>query len=220
MFGLEIAATGLLHLAAMDVQCRVKSDPKVLVQPMRSIVQYDFTKHRQELETFNIDTVSPYGPNHHAKIGGLMSGEIRVESRVRMMQEKYKHAGVGCLHIESVDVIVHVDPTIYVASEFKKGTCEHKAIIEHEKRHVKVDADMATKYAGIIREEIKARIKEIGASFGPYKIADLKKVQDQIQAQFDEIVTSKTQQMTEERHLLQQNLDTAEEYKKVSDQCR
>ncbi len=219
MFGLDIAVAGLLQLASMDVSCRVKAAPKVLVQPMRSVVQYDYSKYKEELQTFEIDTVSPYGPGHDAKIGGLMSGEIRVESRVRMMHEKYAHAGKGCVHIDTIDVIVHVNPTIYVAREFKKGTCEHKAIVEHEKKHVKVDADVAAKYAAIIREQLKAKLIEIGSTFGPVPLSKLDDVQKRVQAELDKVVTSNTDQMTAERRELQQSIDTAEEYRRVSNQC-
>ncbi len=220
MFGLDLAVIGLLELASINIECRVKAEPKVMVQPLRSVVQYDFSKYKAELQTFDIDTVSPYGRDHRAKVGGLMSGEIRVESRVKLMHEKYRHAGKGCIHIDTIDVIVHVHPTIFVAKEFKKGTCEHKAIIEHEKKHVKVDAQIATKYAVLIREQLKAKIDEIGATFGPYNLSNMSKMQKKIQGAFDEVVTSKTDQMTEERRVLQQNIDTAEEYRRVANQCR
>lgn len=218
MLGLELIVGGLLELASAG-GCGKQKMPHILSEPLVAVAKVDYTKGRDDLKNFDIDTVSPYGPRHHAKIGGLMSGEIRVESRVRFMQEKYPARGAGCVHIDSIDLIVHVNPTIYVAREYARGTCQHDAILEHERQHVKTDVAIARKYAATLKNMMSAHLRSSGYSFGPYPIETMTAAQERIQNQLQALIMRNNEVMTRERKAEQQKLDSLEEYNRVSAQC-
>ncbi len=219
MIGLELVMGGLLELASIG-SCAKQKVPPVMAAPLVSTATYDLTKSRDELQGFEIDTVSPYGPSHRAKIGGLMSGEIRVESRIRFMQEKYPARGAGCVHIDSIDLIVHVKPTIYVAREFAKGTCQHNAILAHEKKHIEIDSAIAKKHAADLKELINSYLRQKGYSYGPYPIETLVKAQERLQSELQAVIERSNQAMTDSRRRQQQQLDSLEEYQRVAAQCR
>ncbi len=210
---------GLLELAAAG-GCATPKAPGILSEPVVKTTRYDFSRSRDSLEGFSIDTVSPYGPGHQAKIGGLMSGEIRVQTRIRFMQEKHPARGRGCVHIDNVDLIIHVSPTIYVASEYKQGTCQHKAIIEHEKQHVQIDTDIARRHAVDLKNVITAHLRSSGYSFGPFPIESLPQAQERVQAQIHTLVEAHNKEMTRDRMARQQQLDSLDEYERVAAQCR
>jgi hypothetical protein len=219
MIGLELVMGGLLQLAAAG-ECRAQKAPHILSEPLTGAISYNYTKSRNDLQGFNIDTVSPYGPEHNAKIGGLMSGEIRVESRVRFVQERYPARGSGCVHVDSVDMIVHVEPTIYIASEYAKGTCQHNAITAHEKQHVQTDIAIAKKYAAILKDKVAAYLRRAGYSYGPFPIEKMEDAQRRIQDDIHAMIQQNNDQMTHERKRLQQKIDSLEEYERVAAQCK
>lgn len=218
MTGLELVMGGLLHMAAAG-GCGKQKMPNILAEPLSSVVEYDFSKSRAQLQSFDIDTVSPYGPEHRAKVGGLMSGEIRVESRIRFMQEKYPARAAGCIHVDSIDIIVHVNPTIYVASEYPKGTCQHNAIVEHEKKHVQTDIAIARKYATQIKQKLGGYLMKNGYSYGPFPIERLEDAQAKVQNSIQTLVKQNNEGMTAERTSLQQQIDSLQEYQRVAAQC-
>lgn len=220
MTGLELLAGGLLQLAAAGGQCKQYKAPHVSVHPLTHAVEYDYSRSRDDLRSFDIDTISPYGPDHHAKIGGLMSGEIRVESRLRFMQEKYPARGAACIHLETLDLIVHVEPTIYIASEYPKGTCQHNAISAHEKQHVQVDMAIAKKYADILKGKVEGYLRRASVTRGPFPIEKINAEQASVQEDIAAIIEANNNAMTDERKRLQQRLDTLEEYEKVAAQCK
>lgn len=219
MIGLEMVAGGLLHLAAADITCRPRRIPTILITPLRTTVSYDFTKSRDQLGAFDIDTVSPYGRGHNVKVGGLMEGEIRVESRVGQVQETYKYINKACVHIDSVTIIVHSDPVIYVAREYAKGSCEQKAVIDHEKKHVEIDRKIVNEFAGRLENKIRLHLKNTGYVFGPYPVSGLIDHQKKIQGELDQIVKDETEEMTAARQKAQQALDNADEYERVRLMC-
>ncbi len=219
MLGLELMAGGLLHLAAADISCKPRKLPTVLVTPLRTAVRYNFSTPREKLGQFDIDTISPYGKGRDVKVGGLMEGEIRVESRVGQVQETYKYHKQACVHLDSVTIIVHSDPVIYVASEYAKGSCEQRAIVDHEKKHVEIDRAIVNEFAGRLENKIRIHLRNTGYVFGPYPTAGLSARQRSIQDGIDQIVKDETKKMTDARQKAQQAIDNAQEYERVRLVC-
>lgn len=219
MFGLELLAGGLLHLAAANGCMMQPNPPKVLVQPLRSVTKYDLSKTPDELKKFDIDTISPYGKGHREKIGGLMRGELRLESRVKFMQEKRPWLKNACLHIESVDIIIHMNPTIYIDKKYPKGSCEYNAIAVHERGHVDIDARIVKQYSALIRRDIKDLFQKYGGSFGPYPLSRINAEQKQAQKVLNDIVETRSAEMSAQRRVKQQGHDTQAEYQNVRRKC-
>lgn len=219
MFGLDIMMAGVLQLASFDVQCRTSPAPRITVSPKQSTIQYDFSKSKDDLGEFDIDTISPYGPQHKTHVGGLMAGEIAIEQRVEFTNEIYERLGVACTAIKSIEVSIKMDPTIYIANEFKKGSCKFNAILVHEKKHVRVDQKIVNKYAQLIGDDLKRAIKNKGVQFGPLRESEIEKIQAEIQKTLADTLTRRRDQMNEERSWDQQAIDTKEEYDSIAAQC-
>jgi len=223
IFGLEVASVGLLHLAASGrtpfIECTPKIVPKIKVLPSKSEVKYDFTKSKYDLERFDIDTVSPYQRHQKTHVGGLMSGKIQLTYQTEFMQETYDRYQMGCVYIKQINVKMHIEPTIYVASDHKRGTCRHEAILAHEKKHVREDQLIVNKYARIIGNDIKAALNASGYSFGPYSTRDIPARQERLQGKLEQLVKTRHNQMESERQKRQQAIDSLQEYERVRKVC-
>src|SRR5690606_30437957 len=105
IFGLEGLGAGLLYLtaAAGGVTCKAQVPPPVRVVPSKSAVTYDHARSQAELDKIQIDTVNPYGLKRETHVGGLMSGEIRVEHQIGFVQERYEQLNQACLYYDSID---------------------------------------------------------------------------------------------------------------------
>ncbi len=224
MFGLEILAAGMLYLAPTpvlaSVECHAKSAPKINVLPTKSIVKYDFSKTKPELNKVDVDTVSPYGPNHKTYVSGLMSGSIQVKHQVSFIHETYDQLGKGCLYLKEVQIKVHIDPTIFIAKEYPKGSCMHNAVLTHERKHVREDQLIVNKYTNIIGKAVARVVNSQGAGFGPYDIARLPFVQQNVQNSLHKVVTKYTNKMNKERQQRQQAIDNLEEYESIGKRCK
>ena len=201
------------------VECKPKIAPQVRVVPYKSNVRYDFSKSKAELNSFNVDTISPYGPRHKTTVSGLMSGAIKVEHRVSFVHETYDQVGQGCLYLKSVDVKVKIDPTIYIAREHKQGSCMHTAVLVHERKHVREDQLIVNKYTSILEKRMEAAVEAQGYAFGPYETARMPFVQENIQNALHRIVQHYNDEMNEERRERQQAIDNIEEYESIGARC-
>lgn len=219
MFGLDLMVVGLVHLASTDVQCRQRISPSVKVTPTQSVIKYDFSKSQDELAQFDIDTISPYDNSVVTHVGGLMAGEIQIEQRIQFVQEIYERVGKGCIHIKDVEVNISMDPTIYIANKHKKGTCKFNEIMEHEKKHVRVDQIVVNRYAKLIGQDVKKSLQTRGVKFGPLDQSELERVQNEIQDSLAKVITRRQDQMSYERKHKQQAVDSKEEYDRISHTC-
>lgn len=223
MLGMELIMAGMLHLAPTpvlaEVKCVAKTVPKINVLPSKSRVSYDFTKTKAQLNSVDVDTVSPYGPQHKTNVSGLMSGSIQVKHQVSFMHETYDQLDQGCIYLKSIDVKIHIDPTIFIASEYPKGSCMHNAVLGHERKHVREDQLIVNKYSNIVGKALYSMVKSQEAAFGPYEKARMPFVQQNIQNSLNTIVKKYNQKMNEERQQRQQAIDSLEEYESIGERC-
>ena len=223
MFGLEAIVAGWLGFAAtpvnIEVECHPKMPPRVEIVPSKNRVRYDFTKSKAQLNTVDIDTVSPYGPQHDTEISGLMSGSIQVKHSTSFMHEKYETLDLGCIYIRSVEVDVHVDPTVFIASEYPKGTCMHNAVMAHEFKHVREDQLIVNKYSRIIGKAVEQAVNAQKSSYGPHDLYKLPVIQTNIQNSINSIIGKYNDRMNQERRERQQAIDSLEEYESIGERC-
>ena len=227
MFGLDLLLAGWVTLqdkrpiepVKQVVTCQAKTAPIINVVPSKSRVKYDFSKSKSDLNSVNVDTVSPYGPQHDTEVSGLMSGSIQVKHEMSFMHEQYARIDTGCLYIRNVDIEVHIEPIVYVASEYPKGTCMHNAVLAHEHKHVRADQVIVNKYTKVIGNAMLRVINSQGASFGPYELNRIPLVQNNIQGSLNKVLTKYNDLMNDERRVKQQAIDSFEEYENIGKRC-
>lgn len=204
---------------SMEIECYPKKAPKISVIPSNSLIKYDFTKTKAQLNNVDVDTVSPYGPRHKTSVSGLMSGAIATKSEMSFTQEVYEYQGVGCTYIKSMDVTLHIDPTIFIASEFPKGTCMHTAIMQHELKHVREDQLIINKYANTLGRELSLVIDKFRKKYKPVLISEIPALQEDIQKIVHDVLREHSQKLNEERQERQQAIDSFEEYESIGKSC-
>lgn len=231
MFGLELLSAALLYTSpeienraqvtpvVSQVTCNAPKSPKINISPSKSRVRYDFTKTKAQLNNVDIDTISPYGPNHQTMVSGLMSGAIQIKHEVSFIHETYDMLDQGCVYLSSVDVNVHIDPTIYIANEYPPGSCMHNSVLNHERKHVREDQLIVNKYASQIGQALAKVVDSQKGAFGPYETARMPFVQKNIQNSITKVIRSFNDQMNLERQRRQQAIDSIEEYESIGKEC-
>lgn len=197
--------------------CHVTFDPKINVIPVTDRVEYDFTLTKAELGSFDIDTDSPYGKEAIVDVGGLMRGRIQVESEVELDEEKYKN--LYCVFYKKIDIKISITPIVYIAKEYKKGTCMFDEVKRHENKHVLVDQKIVNKYAKKVGARLVSLInKEM--LVGPIRSNKLELATDHLRMRVKNEIAKISNQMYDERNRRQQLVDSLGEYQDVSDYCR
>lgn len=215
-------ATSSLALPAMFVlasfgSCDMPDPPEVSVVIEHADIKYDFSKTKRALAAFKIDTVSPYSTQEHAQIGGLMGGRVSVKSDMNISWSSSSLTQTGCYWFKDIKIILETDPTIYIASDYPKNSCQYREIMEHERHHILIDRRLIGEFAKSIEESAHAAAKEIPV-IGPVKGAP-EDIQKKMAAHIEAAVKEASDKMYAERRKRQQALDSREEYERISRSC-
>lgn len=198
--------------------CPVDMEPKITVIATTSDVRTNFTLTTAELQRFNIDTISPFDQSEHAKVGGLMSGEIEVGTNITFGLQTDRRTGQTCFWYDEIKVVINIDPLIYVAREHGPGSCMHNSIMEHEMKHVEVDRRIVRTYRPLIENDIQRAARRVGI-VGPVRQAQGLSVREKMLEVIQKTVSARSERMYAERHALQQAVDNLDEYQRVQRRC-
>lgn len=207
------------RLASDPNWCRSDSPPKIEIKTSTDQVSWDFSKSEKQLNSFNIDTVNPYGKSVITDVGGLMQGGIYLQEGWRFGMLTNTTLGQICYWYDTLTITLHIRPTIFIASEFPQGTCKHNAIREHELKHIQVDREIVNKYAKIIGQALKDDIDKQSV-FGPYHVSQSKEVEGFLKARVENVLKYYSALMDDERKRRQQLIDSLAEYERVNRLCR
>lgn len=216
---LTLVCCGLSQSAEADNWCSPSKAPTITVRTSTDQIGYDFSRSEKQLNNFNITTVSPYASNIITDVGGLMKGGIQTQQKMSFGTMTNGQTNQICIWHDTIDVMLHIKPTIYIANEFPPGTCMHDAIMGHEQKHITVDREIVNKYAAIIGQALQAEVSQ-ARIFGPYPASNQEALLQQIKARMQNILKLYTDQMNTERKARQQQIDNLAEYERVNKSCK
>lgn len=219
MFGLEIlAVSSLLHLAGGPVKCTLPQAPRIVVSPQSDPVRYVYNLGSGALGQMPTDTVNPYGAGVDTATGGLRKDAPTFRIQAHIGYQQWPALGVFCMYYDRVRLDIHLKPTIYIAREYGPGPCR-EAILEHERKHVRVDREIMNKYAGLMGRAVQDRVDSIGV-VGPFKISQLQQMQDLMIGYVSKTVEAQEKALQAEMRQRQAAVDSLQEYEQVGAICR
>lgn len=223
MFRFIISCSFFLLLSwgahAQTVECKPQTAGAVRIVWSSDKIDYNFNKTQSQMDAMQVDTVSPYAASAKTHVGGLMHGGISVRLETQLSTSTYQKARMVCLWVDNVNINIAIDPTIYIAKQYKQGSCEHNAILEHEYKHIQVDREIVKKYAPQIKKVIEKAIQDIGI-VGPKQERDKSNYSKKISDYLDQQLKIATDTMYAERDKRQQAVDTLAEYERVAGLCQ
>lgn len=199
--------------------CTPNTVPEVNIHTSTNDITYDFSKSKKQLDQFSTDTINPYGPEVITDVGGLMKGGIQAAQKMKFGTVTNQRTREICYWYNTIDVNIHIKPTIYIANDYPRGSCMHKAIMAHEEKHIIVDREIVNKYALLVGEALK---KEMTTAriYGPVHVTQGAAIESQIKTRMQTILKYYTDQMSAERRSRQQQVDSLSEYERVNNLCK
>lgn len=217
-FFMILAFFAMSPVSGAEVKCKPQPMGKVHVTWGSDNIEYDFTKSQLQMDRIENDTENPYGRNIKTHVGGLMQGGIDIQFNAQVAVLEYQRVKKVCQWVDNIKVSIKIDPKILIARDHKRGSCKHKAILDHEMKHVFVDREIVKKYVPIYKSELGKALRKVGI-VGPKDSSESRKYQDKINGYLEKQLKIITDKMYAERTKRQQGVDTLEEYERVAGLC-
>lgn len=139
---------------------------------------------------------------------------LKVQTDIYKVRSGYNQHTCG--QIKTIYIqIGFKDNKIYLAKEFPKRSCPYKTVLEHEERHKEVDREILVEFAEKARMVFSDTAKKIGVIKSTAAGLIDEQINEQITIEMDRLAKD----MAQERHSRQKLVDSAEEYRRVSESC-
>ncbi len=159
--------------------------------------------------------LAPHGPG--SQILGLTSYPLEIKTAAR-----YSYVPVGktyCFFVTEIDVTLRY-PTmdIYVAKEYRPGSCPYHEILLHEEDHVRVARASLELYAPKVRQALTSYLIPTGLE--PVVVSSPAQAKQRMKGLSKKLLDPVYQEMMDELRKGQAALDTPSEYRRIRRRCR
>ena len=218
MWGFDPISLSTAAILVGMTGCDSHDSPRIETITERAPIKYNNLLSSHQLENFKIDTVSPYAAHEHAKVGGLMGGKINISTDINIAWSTNKFLKRSCFWFDDIKVILKTEPTIYIAREYRKGSCKYDKTMEHEMRHVKEDLAIIKKYKPKFNAAVKKAVYSSG-TIGPIPASNENTTRQDMMKIIDKAINQVLDKMHKERRERQQAIDSRKEYDRLSKVC-
>lgn len=222
IFLLLLAALPLPAFASANLppECLYPRNANVVIEPVFNAVAIDDRKNLLEIYQLSqsgdggrSDEVPRFNRGHipvglaMAKFATQMNYEITMVQNLR---------GQSCAQINSLKVEVGFrNSTIFIAKELPRRSCSYREVLSHEQRHVDTDREFLRQALPRVDQVMRAAVRNIGI----IKANSRMEAENQINKAMDKYLAKLVEDMTAEREILQKNIDTPAEYRRISASC-
>jgi hypothetical protein len=147
---------------------------------------------------------------------GLSTGELYLQVTTDVFKMHSGTDNFNCGQVRAITVrFGFKDNTIYVAKEFPRRSCPFRTVLEHEEKHKTVDRAILEEFSKQMETRLKDVAEDIGMLQVPVNTAVDQQISDRLHMEVDKI----TQEIQEARGTRQSDIDTTEEYERISQSC-
>ncbi len=185
-----------------------------------SSLQYDIgvTEYVRDISSKELTQMQgPHGFQNH-EILGLAGGESGLRFEVTFLAQQYAEKKY-CLRVKSIEAKFYAKPRIYIASNFKRGSCEYNKVLKHEAEHVKILKRAHREYVPKYRSHLYKISKTIPV-LEPIDLIDVNSQKEELIRYIDSELASYMSVITQEVAKRQKEIDTPQEYKQVYSRCK
>jgi hypothetical protein len=217
---LLLTSAALLAQASAGALCDQPAPTRINIVPKIKEIQYDYLQSMTDIQSAVDNAHSPYDMHDATITQGFANGIISVEQKLDLAQEPINNGREACLSYRAITITIEMSPKITIAREVRSDKCMHNAVLEHEKKHVKVDRQMVDLMAQSIGKTLYAALQEKGFVYGPVSSKqEAEDIYKDMASVVNGVLEDEYQKMAELRQAEQAKIDTRQEYESVAAQC-
>lgn len=202
--------------------CPALPGPDIIVsiQHHDAEVRNDLTSAQLQELRGDMDVAHQTPDGDHAKILGLLHGDIAIKYRINFAKVPQSSGSGACLRYDRIHVVLELAPVIFVARDYAPQHCLYREIFQHEEAHLAVDRRVMDKYAQRLRDGLMMAFSMPGDGVaGPVADDAMVAFQEDMGRAVMGMADVVVQDMAQERVERQAAVDSPEHYARVMRRC-
>jgi hypothetical protein len=210
-----------LHIAAAYVLAAFFScDPRAAPAVHFNYVEKDpsFVTDRA---TEDLRSLGPTLPNVNMAdfpiTSGIAQGKTELQTSMDFTTQKTLF-GSYCLWPDAIEVTLTYEAQVYIARNYAPTSCRFALTREHEMRHVQTDEDVLRQFLPELKKDAEDRAAKMEAK-GPFDAGQVETMKNLVMDTYRDGLTRELDKLDAERTRRQQQIDTPQEYTRLSAAC-
>ncbi|GEM_PF-802814 len=200
---------------AYAADCPSFEEPKINVQPIYTTPHYNDTLGLKELRIMSGQPDSTYAGLHNLPVG-LTASSLRIDSSFEVTIRTTSQDPMACAQISRFDLEFGFDDTtVYLARELPFHSCGYETVLEHESRHVAADQYLLASYL----PQLPALLADTIRRAGVIRAASPETAEEHLNNVMRNYLRDMSASIASVRDKLQRQIDSPEEYKRISRSC-
>ncbi len=151
-----------------------------------------------------------------SQVLGLMSPDLEITTASTHATQT--RDDLVCFWLESIDVeLTYKSIEVYIAREYKRGSCEYKAVLRHEREHLRIARDNLERFKPRVRAALTSLL--IPTPDRPVQLKSADDAEEQYDALFQRILQPVYGEMLADLDAAQGKIDTPKSYARVRRKC-
>lgn len=219
IFGLEHVLGASMMVLASAYGCPQGPPPQVQIFTKNGTPRYFYHVPSATLGQAQIDTTfTPIDRDSVYVVGGLTQGNVTISRQLQMQTATRRGSDQNCVSATQVNVTLDYQPDVYIASEYKPGTCRYQTTMEHEVQHVNLDIITLNEFIPRIQSYIQQALISM-PPIPPVPQQMVPQVQEMIGKRVEQAAQQALAEMDKVRKARHQRIDNALEYNRLSRAC-
>ncbi|HOO81559.1 MAG TPA: hypothetical protein PK513_03550 [Alphaproteobacteria bacterium] len=194
--------------APEQLSCKA-SKPSLSVKTATTRTKYIRTKSSKDLTQLH--------GGGGSSVGGLGGGEIGFKTEGKF--EITEAGGKACVKLKQLEVTFYAKPEIHIASNFNRSTCEHNAVMAHEKGHIRILRKFVREFSPKVKVFLSKYVYKIDPAIGPIPKSQVNEAQKKIQEQYMSKLEAYQNKIMPILGKRQKAHDSPQEYARVASKC-
>lgn len=188
--------------------------PEVRVVAESGALRVDNTMDRTALGAYARETGLGLGPSLDRPLG-LTNAEVVIELSTESRTSRAPDGSV-CVWLEAARIAVRFQAfVVHVAREYRPGSCEHRAVLEHERTHVAISRDSLARHL----PRLERAAAEALAARPALRVRDVEEAREAYTTYLNERLAPILRDWDEAQRQANARIDTPEGYRALRRQC-
>ncbi|MCH7796351.1 MAG: hypothetical protein IH900_14610 [Proteobacteria bacterium] len=124
-----------------------------------------------------------------------------------------------CFWVRRTELTIHHPaPDIYVAREYRRGTCPYRAVLAHERQHIRTSRELINRYIPRLRWVLTSL--RIPTGQRPVLVGSPEQAKSEVRALMKDLAEPLFREMAKALRAAQAKIDSPASYKRLFKQCK
>jgi hypothetical protein len=200
--------------ASLAADCpNAERKPQIEIVIDDGSVAYDFTRTRAQMRDVPRE-LGVTAPNHGRDAQGLTFQKLSLAIAAEL---RYRDSGGGrCIYPDRIVATVTSEQRVFVDIRYPEGSCERRAVLDHEEEHVRINRAAAHAREGSLRRAVETFL----AAHPYFRVPSGQAVQDAYMVPLRDRLTPILNTIRDEANANHAKLDSPSSYAATRARCR